>query len=881
MRFHRTRISRTLAGVAIWRIAALFGVLLLAAGLRSWGLLSGELLWHPDEIFMVVYPLNLLSGDLNPHTFSYPGLHYYLLASIYGVQFLLHALLSSGADFSVWLAERYLWVPEYTRDAARWVSVIYSVATVAATGLLGGLLVDLRLGWRRALTSDAGLLASLLAGVNILLVRQAPLAGMDTPLAFWFAISALGSMRLLRVGALRAYLFAGALVGVCAATKYPGASTAGSVLVAHLFARRGILDRRLWAAGAASVAVFLLLSPYTLLDASSFRSGFLYQLQHATGGRWGIEHGPLYQLWTTLRYGTGLLGWLSWLAICGWALWRRAPSHLVVLAAMAFGYVAVSWGELTFARYVLPLVPLQLALLGDGLCRALGYLRGRLSPQMLTVAAYAVVLAIVAQPAYGAWHVARLQGTPDTRTQAQTWMERNIPPGSTLCNFGGWAGNPQVRTFEDLWWRFKNYTSTYGNHDLEPLREAASELHVPHYSYAVHGDNEEQLAGDIGFIHGRQCSFVILHEHSLPYSHIDTVFHRQLAAEARQVSRFDPGAEQASIYDPMDAYYIPLEGWGVSFAGPRVEVWEVTQYAAGSRGQSVNSVLSRALSLTADTRAEKGDPAGARADLDRALLLEPENTHAFEVLAKIERETGTVAAARSAYMAILKLRPEDSRALEELALLSVERGQFEQAIHWYDRALLQRPRDASLFNNLAVSYRAIGQADTARILWERSLSLQSDYADARFNLGTALYLDGQPDRALPHLGRAVELAPDSAKYHSNTAAAYHAAGMPERAVEFWKSAIGADSNYVDAYYNLAFTTQYDLQQPEVALSYWQKVRHLAPANVDAVMHGVQAQLDLARLEDGVAWLRMFLANNPQHARRAEVERALEIIAAAE
>jgi tetratricopeptide (TPR) repeat protein len=363
---------------------------------------------------------------------------------------------------------------------------------------------------------------------------------------------------------------------------------------------------------------------------------------------------------------------------------------------------------------------------------------------------------------------------------------------------------------------------------------------APYYSYAVQTSNEDQSDGNISLIHSRECSHVILHEHPLPYSRLDTLLRRRLEDEARLVVTFDPGSVGASAFDPMDAYYIPLAGWDPAAAGPRIEVWDVHQYHSETTAQSANSLLSLALSMEADAKAHRGDRPAARVDVARALSLEPGNTHALEILAGIERDTGDLRAAASAYLAILKMNPEDSRALEGLALLSVQQGDHARAIKWYNRARRRRPRDASLLNNLAASYRVAGHPDTARALWREAVSLREDYADVHFNLGTALYLDGESDRALPHLRRAVELAPDSAKYHSNAAAAHRAAGMPRRAVAFWQSAIRVDSSYVDAYFNMAYTLQYDLRDSKRALHHWEMARELTPADADVIMHGAQA-----------------------------------------
>ncbi|MFP6589163.1 MAG: hypothetical protein VCE12_01440, partial [Candidatus Latescibacterota bacterium] len=84
---------------------ALVAILVGAATLRAWGVWSGELIWHPDESFMVIYPLNLFSGDLNPHVFYYPNLHYYELGLLYALDFLLQSLTSDVGLFD-WIASR-------------------------------------------------------------------------------------------------------------------------------------------------------------------------------------------------------------------------------------------------------------------------------------------------------------------------------------------------------------------------------------------------------------------------------------------------------------------------------------------------------------------------------------------------------------------------------------------------------------------------------------------------------------------------------------------------------------------------------------------------------------------------------------------------------
>ena len=75
---------------------ALAALAALAAGLRLWGSLQAPLTRHPDEIFMVVFPLEFFSGDLNPHRFYYPTLHFYLLGLVYWLCFAAQKIFGGG-----------------------------------------------------------------------------------------------------------------------------------------------------------------------------------------------------------------------------------------------------------------------------------------------------------------------------------------------------------------------------------------------------------------------------------------------------------------------------------------------------------------------------------------------------------------------------------------------------------------------------------------------------------------------------------------------------------------------------------------------------------------------------------------------------------------
>lgn len=847
------------------RRVALAGVLLLASGLRAWPLLAGELVWHPDEMFMVAYPLNMLSGDLNPHSFSYPGFHYYLLALIYSLQFLV-SLVLDGTSLLHWVAEHYLWNSEALRDTARWVSVGYGTATVWIAAMIARRLCR---GEPTAATTT-GIIAALLIAINVVHIRQSPLAGTDAAQAFWFALATWAAIRLLDHSRLQDYLVAGLAVGICGATKYPGAAAGAAVIAAHLISRRSVLDRKVWLSGAVAIGAFLCLSPYTLLDLSRFTQEFGFQVAHAAGGRWGEQTSPFFHLTRALLYGSGWAGWVLWILGSAWALWKRPPAHLVLLVAMAAGYVAVSWGNLVFARYMLPLLALQSALIAHAVVVLAGYI-SRSTPRLrsrwiLT----GCLLLVVTQPLHGAFSVSQLLAQPDTRTEARNWVEANVTSGSVCCNFGGWGGDVQLQTHHELWWRLTTYLKAFGKPGLTAAVDGASrDTSTVHFvTYEVPADSPI-APGQLKLIRERECSHVFLHQHPLPYSVLDEEFVRGLAQEGTRVFGSDPGSLDGSVYDRMDAYYVPLRGFSITRPGPQIDVWRVgpepthsTQNSA-PRKSTKSQALSRALTVEASNLHKDSQNRAARDCLKLALRLDADNHHAYRVQARIEVAAGDVPSAVAAYEQAA--RSGDRIAMRALAQLLASQGTHDTAISWYEKVRAGAPRDGANLNNLAISLWALDQRAEAIGRFEEAIELQPREHWRWFNLGWSFYRSGDMARSLQYLNRATELAPDTLRYLDITAHANSVVGNDESAIDLWTARLKRGPPHGQSHFNLAFTYHYKLEDGQRALPHWKKARQLLPNNPDVVLNGARLLQALGKRNEAINWLREFLQRHPKHA----------------
>jgi Flp pilus assembly protein TadD len=760
-----------------WSAAGLAGVMVLAAALRSWGVWSGELVWHPDEIIMVLFPLGFFSGDFNPHHFHYPTAHFYVLGVIYGLVYLSDLAQGNAGNLYEWVALHGLFEMERLRDVARWASVAFSLGTMGWTMLI----------CTRLMGRSVPVLAALTVAVSVLHVRQSQIAGVDNAMTFWFMAALWAAARLQAYDRQRDYLLCGAFIGLCAGTKYPGAASAGPVVAAHLLAGRGFFDRRLWAAGVSSLAVFTLVSPYVWLDFETFSQHFLLKIEHVRIGNSEVYLPALHHLWITLRHNLGEPAWLLMLGVTGWALIRRDREIVVVLSGLVAAYAFVSWGELVFTRYALPMFPVQAILVTVGMVTVAQWLSDRYGSRRSWLCAVAV--AVLALPAAHSIQVVQISAAQDTRTQARLWMESHVSSGSRCCNFGGWAGDIQVRTLQELWWLLVRHEDSYG---LARLRNTAEHLqrktpNIPYYSFNAGGDRDASEHGSWGLVDGVQCDFVLTHDHPLPSSHLDASFVAQLQEKGTRRATFTPGNVGRAVFDDMDAYYIPIAGFeGLQRPGPQIEIWQIdNQPTTDQPPPSVAERLASSHGLLARSAARDGQ---------MALSL-----RAIEAWAHIASQLGRTQDAEAAFRELNYLEPQFADGLEGLAQLLTDEGRLVEAAEAARAAAELQPTSARARRWWGQAlYAALDVHSGLRVLHE-SLKMDPRSAEISHILGAALYQSGDSTAAVEYLDRAVQLNPQSAKYHIDAAMAHARLKHPERARVLRRQAVALDSTLVDGH----------------------------------------------------------------------------------
>jgi len=415
-------------------------VLLLALGLRLWGLAFGlPYVIQPDEPSVEDRALAMwLNGDPNPHYFVYPSLYYDLQA--------LWALGTghvAGAFSPDVLRHPLLHKPLYYLSG-RLLTALLGTLTVFVTYLTG-----------RVLSVRLGLIAALFLATAAQHVQQSHYITVDAPTALFTTLTALLSLRALRqmrgtdarasAGRARAYLLAaGVAAGLATGTKYNAGVALLLPLSAILLGGVATWARRLAAAAgvvAVCAATFLLTTPFAVLDPQPFLTSLRVVSQHYATGHPGAEGSDNALWYLSYLARAGVLPLITGLALAGVAVlparYRRAG--LILLAFTVPYYALLCATYVRFDRNLLPLLPF-VALLAAATVEAV-------IPRVIVLlrnhsAAYGLVLGLAVAPSIAVAAASDSAITrPFSEQVAVAWADAHLPRGAHLAT-ENWEGRP-------------------------------------------------------------------------------------------------------------------------------------------------------------------------------------------------------------------------------------------------------------------------------------------------------------------------------------------------------------------------------------------------------------------------------------------------------
>ena len=233
-----------------------------------------------------------------------------------------------------------------------------------------------------------------------------------------------------------------------------------------------------------------------------------------------------------------------------------------------------------------------------------------------------------------------------------------------------------------------------------------------------------------------------------------------------------------------------------------------------------------------------GRLADAIAHYEAALRLKPTDAEVHYNLAlALAKLPGRSTDAIAHYETALRLKPDFAEAHNNLAKAIGELpGRSTDAIAHYETALRLKPDFVEAHNNLAAELVKIpGRLAEAIVHYEMALSLKPDYAEAHNNLASALaQIPGRLLDAIAHYEAALRLKPDFAEAHSNLAQAF--AELPGRstaAIAHYETALRLKPGLVEAHNDLAIELAKMPGRLPEAIAHYEEALRLKPAYAEA------------------------------------------------
>jgi YYY domain-containing protein len=395
-------------------------------------------------------------SPLNPHFFAYGSFPLYLLALVaHGLAWL--SQLSHGGfmppDGGAWDDYNHFTL------VGRALSAIFDTGSILIAGLLAR-----RLGGR-----VAGLLAAAFVATIPFDVQVSHFYAVDTLLLFFILLTLYGCVLLVQERPLGGLIgvrwviaaLTGVSFGLAVATKVSALPLLVPIGVAMLLCwRRYGLEEAvlsLFGIGATALLVFIVTSPYVLIDWTSFTQSVTEQNDLSRGlldypyVRQFANTTPfVYEIQQLLLYDMGLPLGLLGIAGFGWAvsrLWHSLNRDWAIIVSWVVVYFATVGSAYTkFSRYMLPVFAL-LAICGAcaivawaswGSSRLLPALRlfgrrirGNWWWRALWISLAAGVLATSVLFTLG---MDSIYSTNMTRVVASEWIYNHVPAGSTITN---------------------------------------------------------------------------------------------------------------------------------------------------------------------------------------------------------------------------------------------------------------------------------------------------------------------------------------------------------------------------------------------------------------------------------------------------------------
>jgi len=220
--------------------------------------------------------LMLIFEQGNPHYFIHPGLFYYISASFLLAPFIVYKLFFAGSAPLSILVRLFLEHEGLVAFYLRLVPVMFGTLSIVAVYKIARMIWD----------TKAGLFSALLCCLLPLHIQYSNQIRVDSVFVFFLLFAFYFLYRLYETGELKYYIWSGVTTGLALSTNYNGAVLFFALAAMHVLRIRNKNKAQglefnenvlLIYSMSLALAVFLLTSPFIVLEADAFKADFFYQ----------------------------------------------------------------------------------------------------------------------------------------------------------------------------------------------------------------------------------------------------------------------------------------------------------------------------------------------------------------------------------------------------------------------------------------------------------------------------------------------------------------------------------------------------------------------------------------------------------------------------
>gem|GEM_PF-2426510 len=268
------------------------------------------------------------------------------------------------------------------------------------------------------------------------------------------------------------------------------------------------------------------------------------------------------------------------------------------------------------------------------------------------------------------------------------------------------------------------------------------------------------------------------------------------------------------------------------------------------------------------------DWSNARASLEKAIELYPDNAEAHKIMGDLEVNTQNWEAAKYHYDRAAVLSPTQAREVERIlegywatnynnGVALINRGELEAAEGQFLVASILLPERPSAWMNLGYVYGRTGRTDRAMEMYAKVLDLDPDNTDVRKNMGIMYFNQQDYARCVEYLEPVIADNMDDPATVSSLGISFVRIDQKPKALDLYNRALDLDPDNLDNQWNIAFL---HLQEGdnESALPYLMRVIELDPFSAEAFEQIGYTYTDKNELEKAYPYLEKAVELNPNN-----------------